>query len=179
MNTPPPLAPELHVCAECPLRYADVDPGAAAEMVRSFPGRYREALRGASDELLRRRPLSGVWSMLEYVCHARDVYAVYHERVTRTLAEDRPVLEPMGNDRRAAEQRYNTQPLPGVLTGLDGYAEDFAALVDSLPPDRWDRVCTRLPGEERTLLWLVRQAAHEGLHHLRDVERVRAAAESG
>lgn len=178
MNTPPPLAPELHICAVCPLRYADLSPEAAAEMVRSFPRRYRAALDGTPDQLLRRRPPLGGWSMLEYACHARDVYAVYHQRVTRTLTEERPVLEPMGNDRRAAEQRYNEQPLDEVLTGLDRTAEDFAALVDSLPPDQWDRSCTRLPGEERTLLWLVRQAAHEGLHHLRDVERVRAAVES-
>ena len=36
------------------------------------------------------------------------------------------------------------------------------------------RVVTRLPAEERTALWLVRQVVHEGLHHLRDVERVGA-----
>jgi len=35
--------------------------------------------------------------------------------------------------------------------------------------EHWDRVVTRLPGEHRTARWLVRQAAHEGRHHLGDI----------
>jgi hypothetical protein len=31
---------------------------------------------------------------------------------------------------------------------------------------------TPLPGEERTARWLVRQAMHEGVHHLGDIHRI-------
>jgi hypothetical protein len=36
----------------------------------------------------------------------------------------------------------------------------------------WDRIATRLPGEDRTARWLVRQAMHEGVHHLGDIRRI-------
>jgi len=36
-------------------------------------------------------------------------------------------------------------------------------------PDQWELVVTRLPGEQRTARWLVRQAMHEGQHHLNDI----------
>jgi hypothetical protein len=36
----------------------------------------------------------------------------------------------------------------------------------------WDRTVTRLPGEHRSARWVVRQAAHEATHHLRDIRRL-------
>jgi hypothetical protein len=36
----------------------------------------------------------------------------------------------------------------------------------------WDRIATRLHGEQRTARWLVRQAMHEGVHHLADIRRI-------
>lgn len=41
-------------------------------------------------------------------------------------------------------------------------------------PD-WDRVVLRPPGEQRTTRWLVRQALHEGRHHLAGIAAVRAS----
>ena len=41
-------------------------------------------------------------------------------------------------------------------------------------PD-WEHVVLRQPGEQRTSRWLVRQAMHEGLHHLDDIATVRAS----
>ena len=34
------------------------------------------------------------------------------------------------------------------------------------------RTATRLPGEQRTGYWLIRQAMHEGVHHLADIRRL-------
>jgi hypothetical protein len=36
----------------------------------------------------------------------------------------------------------------------------------------WRRIGTRLPGEQRTARWRVRQAVHEGVHHLGDIRRI-------
>ena len=38
----------------------------------------------------------------------------------------------------------------------------------------WARTANRLPGEERTARWLVRQAMHEGVHHLGDIRTILA-----
>jgi hypothetical protein len=88
--------------------------------------------------------------------------------------EDRPQLEPMLNDLRARRFRYNERDLAPVLAELADAAAGFVDEVDRVRPGGWGRTATRLPGEERTALWLVRHAAHEGLHHVGDIEELTA-----
>ena len=45
-----------YVCPECGLDYDTVSPEDAAVAVRSFPRRYREAMAGIDEDVLRRRP---------------------------------------------------------------------------------------------------------------------------
>jgi DNA-binding HxlR family transcriptional regulator len=169
----PPLAPEDHECPTCQMSYAATTLNAALACVRSYPARYRQALDSLADQVLRQRPEPRTWSVLEYACHVRDVYDVYHTRLTRTMTGERPVLEPMRNEQRAARDDYNQQDPRHVLDVLAEQAARFVALAQAVTPAQYTLTATRLPGEERTLLWLVRQAAHEGLHHLHDIERIR------
>ena len=59
-----------------------------------------------------------------------------------------------------------------MLAELADDIDGFRTEVARMPADGWDRTCTRLPHEQRTARWLVRQALHEGVHHLLDVEEV-------
>jgi hypothetical protein len=168
----PPLAPEDHTCAACGIAYRAVTADAARTRIALLPDRYRAAVRGASEEALRRRPEPAVWSAIEYLCHVRDVYATYAIRLHRARTEDRPALEPMFADLRAQRFGYVRYPLDPVLAELAAVVRGFTDEVAETRPGEWARTVTRLPGEERTALWLVRQALHEGAHHLQDVERV-------
>jgi len=171
----PPLAAERHVCGLCEFRYTDISPALAATEIRGYPDAYRGALDGVDETALRRRPEPRTWSMLEYACHVRDVYAVYTDRVRRALAEHNPVLEPMYNQQRAERDGYNRRLPSQVLDALEINVGIFLEQLATIDGTRWTRTVTRLPGETRTVLWLVRQAAHEGRHHLRDIESIRAA----
>jgi hypothetical protein len=165
----PPFPAEHHVCVACSLSYADQTAPAAIDLVKTYPARYRHCLAQLAGPLLRVRPGPQTWSALEYVCHVRDVYDVYHIRVSRALMEDDPVLAPMRNRERAKRENYNGQDPDDVLDALERNVDRFAGLADQVGADQWTRTVTRLPGERRTVLWLVRQAAHEGLHHLHDI----------
>lgn len=165
----PPLPEEDHHCASCGLRYGDLSPSTALLLIRSYPAQYRRRLQHLPADLLVRRPAAGVWSALEYACHVRDVYDVYDARVRRTLTEYEPVLEPMRNDERAERGAYNEQPLAAVLSALERNADRFVGLASEISEPQWNRSAVRLSGETRTVLWMVRQAAHEGLHHLHDI----------
>lgn len=172
----PPLVPEDHVCASCGLSYPETDIGAAAHLIGSLPARYRRSIDGLSATELRRRPEPTTWSITEYLCHVRDVFDVYAGRITKTLTQEHPVLEPMHNDRRAEQGHYNDQDVAEVLDALTEGAVALETLITSIAPEQFHRTATRLPGEQRTLLWLIRQAAHEGIHHLGDIERQKAPA---
>lgn len=128
---------------------------------------------------LRRRPGPDVWSVTEYVCHLRDVYAVYTLRLHRTRTEERPTLEPMLNDLRARRFRYNERVVSAVLDELETNATGFCEEVSLVGTQGWPRVATRLPGEERTAMWLVRQVMHEGQNHLNDTREVANAPARG
>src|SRR5438270_707287 len=78
--------------------YPDITIETATEFVRSMPDRYSDEIAATSDTILRVRPDERTWSVLEYLCHVRDVYTVGTIRLYRIRAEDRPTLEPMLND---------------------------------------------------------------------------------
>lgn len=168
----PLLTAEAHTCEVCALVYSDVTVGDAVSAIGGLPVAVREAVCAIPAEALRRRPSSQVWSIAEYVCHLRDVYMTFTVRLYRTRTEDRPVLEPMFNDLRARRFRYNDSDVAATLGELAAATAGFCEEIALVGEQDWDRVATRLPGEQRTARWLVRQAAHEGIHHLGDIRRI-------
>jgi hypothetical protein len=174
----PPLQAEDYVCAGCAMAYAEVSVEEAVQQITSVPEQVRSAVAAidAADRpgLLRQRPEPATWSVTEYACHLRDVYVTYTIRLHRARTEDRPVLEPMLNDLRARRFRYNERDLAAVLDELGAAATGFTEEARRNQREQWDRTVTRLPGEQRTARWLVRQALHEGRHHVTDIRRVGA-----
>jgi len=175
----PPWAAEDHACEDCRLSYRDIPVQRAIEVIRSLPPMAGDAVAAVPAQPRRRRPSAGAWSVTEYVCHLRDVYATYTIRLHRVRTEDRPALEPMFNELRASRFRYNEHDVNAVLAELAATAAGFCDEADCTRPDQWDRVATRLPGEERTARWLARQAMHEGQHHLDDIRRTGQAVITG
>jgi len=175
----PPLPGEHHVCSRCDLRYDDVTHDLAVLEIQTVPESLREIVATVTAAEARRRPGPDVWSVTEYVCHLRDVYAVYTIRLHRTRTEERPVLEPMLNDLRARRFRYNEREMSAVLDELEANVAGLCDEISRVEAGGWRRVATRLPEEERTALWLVRQAMHEGRHHLGDIREIRAAVSAG
>jgi hypothetical protein len=179
----PPLPGEDHVCRACRTDFAALSVADAAALVAAVPERTRAAVQAVPDAALRRRPAPDTWSVAEYLCHLRDVYVTSTIRLHRARTEDVPVLEPMLNDLRARRFRYADCDVPAVLGELAAAVAGVGDELRRIGPDGWDRRVLRLhrpaqapaasmPGEVRTVRWLVRNAAHEGRHHLADVQRL-------
>lgn len=178
-NVMPPLAAEDYTCNACGTRYALVTVDHAVAVICKLPAAVVEAVGLVPVAARRVRPAPERWSVTEYVCHLRDVYATYTIRLHRARTEDRPVLEPMLNDLRARRFRYNERDVDAVLDELGATAAGFCDEVARNRPDQWDRLVSRLPGENRTARWLVRQAMHEGQHHLADIRITTAEVTTG
>jgi uncharacterized damage-inducible protein DinB len=168
----PPLAAEDHVCDACSVAYPDIRIDGAVGVIAGVPSAVAEAVNAIPDEARRVRPGPGVWSIAEYVCHLRDVYVSFTIRLHRVRTEHRPALEPIFNDLRARRFRYNECDIDATVGELAAAAAGFCDEVARTGEHEWDRVATRLPGEQRTARWLVRQAMHEGIHHLDDIQRI-------
>lgn len=168
----PPLAGEEHVCRSCPFSYADHDVDRASAVIAAIPARAW-ALFGSLDEATCRQPgPDGAWSAVEYLCHLRDVYAASTIRLHRARTEDDPALEPMLNDLRARRFGYRDAAVEPALDQLQAHVTGLLAEIMRVGPEDWGRPVHRLPNEHRSARWLVRQAAHEGVHHLRDITEV-------
>ncbi len=174
----PPLAGEDYSCWTCEVSYPQISVKQAVEVIRQLPAAVQEAVLSVPTRCLRLRPTVEQWSVTEYVCHVRDVYATYTIRLHRARTEHAPVLEPMLNDLRALRFRYNERNATFVLDELAATAAGFCDEVALTRPDQWNRLVTRLPSENRTSRWLVRQAMHEGQHHLDDIRRTARAVET-
>jgi len=170
MSDLPPLFGEDHTCPTCRLAYADLDVDRCLALVGESTTALAALLPTLGNERLRRRPRPEVWSAVEYACHVRDVLLTFAVRVHRGVVEDRPMLDPMYADWRVERFGYAATRLEVLLAELSASAQGFTKEVRAVPDDAWDRTVVRRPEEERTVRWLVRQAAHECVHHLRDVQ---------
>jgi S-DNA-T family DNA segregation ATPase FtsK/SpoIIIE len=166
-------------CEECGFEAGSLAPADTVAALRALPRRYRAPLTRFlpgedGDAVLRRKPDPSTWSALEYACHVRDVFAVYAERLERTLAEETPELESMRRDGRAVRDRYNEQQPAPVADQLTKNAEHLAAQLEHLTEADWERTAILSYPEPapRTVLWMARRVAHEGNHHLLDIGRV-------
>jgi len=169
MSDLPPLFGEDHVCATCGLAYRELSVDRCLTLVGDSVGALTRLVSALDDEALRRRPRPAVWSPVEYACHVRDVLLTFAVRIHRGVLEDRPVLDPMYADWRAARFGYAATRVDVLQAELAAARRGFADEVRAVPGDAWDRTVTRRPDEIRTVRWLVRQAAHECVHHLADV----------
>lgn len=168
------------VCPVCGLDYDTINRIDAGVALRSFARRYGETLRPVAaeeggDARLRTRPEPAKWSAVEYTAHVGDVLQDLASAIRAMVRQDRPTIESDFDPDRAAEERaYASRSVDQVLDELAAGAAAVVEAVDGLGDDEWARTATFSFGE-RDVLAMVRNAVHEGSHHLRDVEDVLAA----
>jgi putative acetyltransferase len=111
-----------------------------ARRLQEFPSTVRKIVAGIAEDVLRWRKPGDEFSILENVCHLRDIEREgYTLRLRKLLDEAEPFLPDIDGVRVAAERDYNSQPIQSAL-------EDFAiarmgnvAVVCGIQPDQLGR----------------------------------------
>jgi hypothetical protein len=168
----PVFPAEDHVCVPCGLCYTELSCEDALSRLSPLPVEIRRLVTSIEPARLTARTRPEEWSVVEYLCHIRDVFMTSTIRLHRARTEDNPRLDPMLNDLRVRRFRYNDWPVAAVLDEIDATAQGFAEEVQRLNPASVERVATGPMGDTRTALWFVRHAAHEVLHHRDDISRI-------
>jgi uncharacterized damage-inducible protein DinB len=70
------------------------------------PKEITAAVSGLSDEVLRYKPSSEKWCVLETLGHVADVEIVYGYRLRHMLADSKPVIAPLDQDARSRNINY-------------------------------------------------------------------------
>ena len=160
-------------CPECGFEAGEVTVDRLGEIVRDNATSW-EAVLTLPDVAVRPEP--GVWSVLEYACHVRDVHRIFDVRVGLMLAEVDPQFPNWDQDETAVEERYGEQDPAVVSVELMDAATVVAELYESVPPDAWGRRGFRSDGSEFTIESIGRYHVHDIVHHLYDVRSAVARA---
>ena len=165
----------MSACAECGLDPERLTVDEAAELIADLGPRYRAAFAvvAGDRDRLRAKPDPDVWSPLEYVVHLRDSVRYHGALTNRALKEDRPEFGAPDPDAIAQHESYNDADPDEVLDSLEHQTTRFATRARLLDDDDLHRVVVRA-GTEITVRYMIGNVAHEGHHHLQDVQRLLA-----
>jgi hypothetical protein len=144
---------------------------AILERLGAGPKSLQATLKGVSDDVARRRPADGKWSILENACHMRDIEFVYVGRFARMPFEERPSFWMLDNDKAARELRYAEQDLGRVAKEYAARRADTLTLLRALPHGAWRSTGLHPTRGELTLERLAEVLAE---HDARHIERIRA-----
>lgn len=153
-------------CSECGFDAAGVAVQDLPSLLADSTPRWQAALRADGAVT---RPEPGVWSVLEYACHVRDVHQIFLDRLTAMLTEDGPTFANWDQDATAVEDDYASQDPATVADELAAAATAVAAAYESVRPDQHARTGLRSNGSAFTVETLGRYHLHDVVHHAQDI----------
>lgn len=113
---------------------AKFDQQRLVELYHTGPELVREAIAGMSDEDLDARPVPGLWSTRQVICHIADFEVVYADRMKRALAEFEPTVFGGDPDTFAASLGYLKRPVETELLVIEGVRRQMEGILESLTP---------------------------------------------
>lgn len=116
---------------------------------------------GLTDSQLRERPAAEEFSLVEQICHLRDIEAEgYTLRIGRILDEDHPQLPDLDGSRLAIERDYQSQDAAVALTEFSTARIANVERLRGLSEVQWERA-GELEGTGRVTVAQLVQMMHE------------------
>ncbi len=105
------------------------------DRLRSMPDRVQALAHAVPAAHGTWRPGDGQFSLVEHLCHLRDLEAEgYQVRIRRLLEEDLPTLQEIDGSTWAVERDYQSQPAADALASFTRLrAQTVEQLVQALP----------------------------------------------
>jgi hypothetical protein len=155
-----------------------MDPKERGRLVALYRDGYRavvDALHGADEAELGRRPGPGKWSAREIVHHLADSEMTAAIRLRLLIATDRPTIPGYDQDLFAARLHYD-RPHQTSLEAFRYARESTAQILDRLTEEDWLREGTHTEvGAFGVGKWLETYATHAHSHARQIVEAIGAA----
>ena len=132
----------------------------------AMPSKVRDIVSLVPRDAWATRPENGGFSLLEHVCHLRDIDGEgYRERVERMLAEERPDLPDIDGDALARQRDYPSQDLEEALSTFATTRRQIATRLAGLTPKERRRTGLMAIEKEVTIEGLLgAMLAHDSAH---------------
>ena len=126
---------------------------------------------------VRRRPALGGFSLVEHLCHLRDLEREgYLIRVRRMIAETNPELQPFDGTAVAAARDYRSQDARAAAHDFARARREVVALLAPLTAEQLRREA-RFGGKRICLADLVAMMVEHDREHREEIERLMDAIE--
>ena len=109
------------------------------------------------------------WSVVEIVCHLRDLEELFYLRALRMLNENEPVFEAFDQEEMARQGNYINQTLTRVLGEFLEKRRRTIHFFDNLTPEQWQRTGIHPEAGKITIL---EQAFQIGSHDTDHIEQI-------
>jgi hypothetical protein len=104
------------------------------------PRHIRQFAAEMAEQDLRWKPSSDEFSVVEQVCHLRDLEREgYSARIRKMLAENQPKLPDFDGGRIAKERDYNKQDFESAYQEFARAREDNVRVMNTLSPEQLNR----------------------------------------
>ncbi|WP_044748840.1 YfiT family bacillithiol transferase [Bacillus alveayuensis] len=107
--------------------------------IKSLPKRLREAVDGLSEEQLNTPYREGGWTVTQVVHHLADVNMNAFVRTKLIVTEELPTVKPFEENDWAETAEASSFPIEASLKLLEGLHDRWAALLESLEPEQFQR----------------------------------------
>ncbi len=156
-------------CPECGFDAQACAPEAVAALVLQNADEWKELL--ANGRVRSGRPDPTTWSSLEYMCHVRDVFRRFDDRIALMQREHDPLFPNWDQDASAVDERYDEQDPEQVVRELSAAAEALSGRLSAIDGGEWHRPGRRSDGASFTIGGIARYMIHDSVHHVWDVRR--------
>jgi hypothetical protein len=146
----------------------------ALDALRAAPMALARLIEGLTPAQLAWKPAPGAFSILENLCHLRDIEQDgWLVRVRRVRFESRPALEDIDGNRLAVERKYHLQPPAAAHAGFVQARRLTVRLLEGIGQEDLDREATLEKVGRVTLGSLVSMMRDHDADHLAAMKELR------
>lgn len=140
--------------------------------------RLQHLVGNLSDEQLRQQQPNGEFSVVENVCHLRDIEVEgYTTRIKRILSEEQPLLADIDGSRLAIERDYQNQVALAAVNAFTAAREQNLIVISRLAVEDLGRTGTLAGAGSVTMRELLVMMRDHDAAHLKDIELIIARLE--
>ena len=144
--------------------------------LKLMPESLRQQVTGLTEAQLHFQPEGGYFSVLENVCHLRDIEIEgYGLRLKRMLSENHPRLPDINGGQLGRERRYSEQKLDSALDAFTQARHANLKMIRHLAETQLARTAYLEGVGEITLRRLLELWVEHDQGHIRELERLRTA----
>lgn len=144
------------------------------ESLRKTPEAVEQVRGNLRDDDLHWKPSEKEFSVVEHVCHLRDIEQEgYTVRIQRLLNESQPFLPDIDGDRLAEERHYISQSLDAALQGFARGREGNIRAIEGLTLEKLNRSGTMENVGPITLERLLQMMREHDQDHVKELNNLR------